>query len=333
MARLAHVKLQEIHAMPLLSVVIAAYNSARYIGETSASISGQEKRDLGVTMIDDGSTNETVAVAQSFEDSVKVIEQTNADLSKQAVGAVANFRHRMIAVSVVGLIFGAMNFAHAGKPENINQGEMALIPPYCADTQGFKYGNASYNPSPRAGYWVGLMGPSFWDMHHYCWALLALRRAAGATSAQQRRGLWESAVGDIQYVVKNSSPNFVLLPEILVTLGGVYVLLSNVSAAYDAFLRARELKADYWPAYSDWAEVLIKSGQKSQAKALVKTGLEQSPDSKVLQDQYRRLGGALTEIVPITKRAVPAEVIADPVAQPESNSAAPKPAESDPKKP
>lgn len=234
---------------------------------------------------------------------------------------------------LLGLICLYSGFALAGKPENINQGEMALIPAYCADTQGFKYGNASFNPSPRASYWVGLMGPSFWDMHHYCWALLNLRRAGGATSAQQRRGLWESAVGDIQYVVKNSGPNFVLLPEILVTLGGAYVLLSNFSAAYDAFLRARELKADYWPAYSDWAEVLIKSGQKIQAKALVKTGLEHSPDSKVLRDQFQRLGGVSTEIVPVPKPAVPAAVTPDPAAEAESRSATPKPQEPEPKRP
>lgn len=233
----------------------------------------------------------------------------------------------------IGLIFLSSGYASAGKPENINQGEMALIPAYCADTQGFKYGNASFNPSPRASYWVGLMGPNFWDMHHYCWALLNLRRAAGASSAQLRRGLWESAAGDIQYVVRNSGPNFILLPEILVTLGGAYVHLSNVSAAYDAFLRARELKPDYWPAYSDWAEVLIKSGQRSQAKALVKAGLEHAPDSKALQDQFQRLGGKLTDIVPVSKPATAIGVPADPAAAPESSAATSKPQDSESKKP
>lgn len=231
------------------------------------------------------------------------------------------------------LICGSMTAAYAGKPPDLNDGEMALVPAYCADTQGFKYGNASFNRSPRANHWVGLMGPSFWDMHHYCWALLNMRRASMSSSAQTRKGLWESAAGDIQYVIKNSAPNFVLLPEILVTLGGVCVQLSNVSCAYDSFGKARELKPDYWPAYSDWADVLIKSGQKNQAKTLVKTGLEHVPDSKVLRDQFRLLGGNFADIVPVVKSRPPASPPADPVAEPESTGATQKPAQAEPQKP
>lgn len=219
------------------------------------------------------------------------------------------------------LVFASLTPAFAGKPPNVTDGEMALIPPYCLDTQGFKYGDAYSNTSPRAGHWVGLMGKSFWHMHHYCWALLNMRRAdLVARSAQERKGLRGEAVGDIEYVIKNSPRNFVLLPEILTTLGGVQILQANASAAADAFQQARDLKPDYWPAYSDWAQFLIKSGQKAQAKQLVKTGLEHVPDAKVLQDQFRLLGGDPAEVVPKTKLKVPSAAEPTPTAESPASS-------------
>lgn len=235
---------------------------------------------------------------------------------------------------LAGLALMSLAAAHAGKPDNLNEGEMALIPAYCPDTMGFNYGDAYSNTSPKAKHWVGLMGHSFWHMHHYCWALLNLRRAdAAGRTAQERRALRESAVGDIGYVVKNSPSNFVLMPEILTKLGGVQLLLSDIGGAYDSFLRARSLKPDYWPAYSDWAEVLIKSGQKPLAKVIVQTGLEHAPDSKVLQDQFRSLGGNPAGIVPIPKPPAPAAIANDPVEGTESATSAEKSAGPVPQKP
>jgi tetratricopeptide (TPR) repeat protein len=209
------------------------------------------------------------------------------------------------------------------KPANIGEGEMALLPPYCIDTMGFKYGDAYSNPSPRAGHWVGLMGKNFWAMHHYCWALIDLKRSGAAGKTPQERLFHrESAVGDIGYVVKNTSPNFILLPEILTTLGGAYLLLSRVGEANDAFENARKLKPDYWPAYTDWAAFLIKQGQKTEAKALVKTGLEYRPDVKELQNQYRLLGGNPSEIVPIAK---PPETVVTPADAPVEPASATSP--------
>lgn len=210
-----------------------------------------------------------------------------------------------VRLLTIGLLVTGMSAVQA-KPANVTAGEMALLPAYCADTQGFKYGDAYFNTSPRAGQWVGLIGKSFWHMHHYCWALINLRRAEFvARSAQERRALRGDAVGDIGYVIQHSPRNFVLLPEVLVTLGGAQILLGNTGAASDAFEQARELKPDYWPAYSDWAEFLIKSGQKAQAKQLVKTGLEYVPNAKVLQDQFRLLGGDLAEVAPKIRPQVP----------------------------
>lgn len=189
-----------------------------------------------------------------------------------------------------------------GKPDNVTDGEMALIPPYCPDTMGFKYGDAYSNTSPRAAHWVGLMGKSFWGLHHYCWALINLRRSqAAGVPPNVRKGLLESVVADSVYSVRYSSPGFVLLPEIYTRIGETQLLLANPGAAYEAFAQARTLKPDYWPPYVRWAEVLIKSNQKVEAKKLVAEGLRYSPDAKPLLDQYRVLGGNPADIRPIAK--------------------------------
>lgn len=204
------------------------------------------------------------------------------------------------------ILAGAVAVAVA-KPENVTDGELALTPAYCPDTMGFKYGDAYSNTSPRAAHWVGLMGKSFWALHHYCWALINLHRAqAAGVPANAKRGALESVVGDYMYVVKNSTPNFVLLPEIYTRIGEAQLMLGNVGGAYDAFAQARALKPDYWPAYLRWAEVLIKSKQKAEAKALIAEGLSHAPNAKPLLDQYRLLGGNPAEIHPIAKAPQPA---------------------------
>lgn len=45
-------------------------------------------------------------------------------------------------------------------------------------------------------------------------------------------------------------------------------------------------------------EFLINTGNQTEAKRLVKEGLEYSPNAKRLREQYRQLGGNPSEIVP-----------------------------------
>ncbi len=204
----------------------------------------------------------------------------------------------MLVYPAVGLFLIVMgDTAIAGKPDDITESEMQLLPRYCADTMGFKYGDAYSNTSPRAAHWVALMGKDFWAMHHYCWAQINMGRSMRAgVSAQTRKGLWESARGDYMYVIKQAAQNFVMLPELYTRLGEVELLLAKPDRANLAFAKARILKPDYWPAYSKWADFLIKIGKRAEALKIVSLGLEQSPDAKVLLEQYRILGGKPTDL-------------------------------------
>lgn len=192
--------------------------------------------------------------------------------------------------------------------------ERAVLPIYCKDTMGFAgYGDSSYNTSPRAKTWVAKMGETFWAMHHYCVGLVKRNRALRAgVSPTERKFLMESAVGEYAYVLNNlKDPNFVLLPEIYTRVGEAQLVASNPGAADKAFARARAIKPDYWPAYSQWAEYLMQIGKQAEAKQLVKAGLEQAPQARMLIEQYRLLGGKSSEIVPVVKKPVPDKAAAE----------------------
>ncbi len=62
---------------PLVSVVIPAFNSERFLGEAIASVLAQDYSPLETIVVDDGSSDGTAAVARSYPD-VKLIVQENA---------------------------------------------------------------------------------------------------------------------------------------------------------------------------------------------------------------------------------------------------------------
>jgi hypothetical protein len=203
-------------------------------------------------------------------------------------------------------------------PENITDGELALMPAYCQDVQGIKWGDQYYNPSPRAGYWVGLMGKSFWAMHHYCWGMIHIHRAkAAGVPPQIRDGMIASAISDYYYVIKNSTPGFVMLPEIYVRVGEAEVLRRNPVGALEAFATARELKADYWPPYVRGAEVLERLGKKADARSLLEEGLKVMPGEPALQGPFERLGGKVSNV-----QALAAAPVARAASEPESPASA-----------
>jgi glycosyltransferase involved in cell wall biosynthesis len=62
---------------PLVSIVIPAFNAERFLGEAIESVLAQTYEQLETIVVDDGSSDGTVAVASAY-DEVTVVEQTNA---------------------------------------------------------------------------------------------------------------------------------------------------------------------------------------------------------------------------------------------------------------
>lgn len=229
--------------------------------------------------------------------------------------SVQKLTHRLAIAFLLIVTAGVVS----AKPNNITEEEMKLIPRYCPDTQGFKYGDAYSNTSPNAGKWVGMMGKGFWALHHYCWALINLQRASRHNlTAQARQGILESVVDDAMYVVRNTPPDFILLPEILTRIGDAELRLAHPDRADKAFAHARELKPDYWPAYSHWAEFLMTAGRRPEALKIVGSGLGHSPEAKVLLEQFRLLGGKPSDIPKPVAKPLPEKDAETTEAQPEA---------------
>jgi glycosyltransferase involved in cell wall biosynthesis len=67
---------------PLVSVIIPLYNSDRYISEVLQSVTNQTYSDIEVLVIDDGSTDKSLATAKEFEGGrIKIFSQSNKGAS------------------------------------------------------------------------------------------------------------------------------------------------------------------------------------------------------------------------------------------------------------
>ncbi len=67
---------------PLVSILIPAYNSEKWLGDTIKSAIGQTWPNKEIIIVDDGSTDHTLSVAQRFASpSIKVISQENKGAS------------------------------------------------------------------------------------------------------------------------------------------------------------------------------------------------------------------------------------------------------------
>lgn len=220
----------------------------------------------------------------------------------------ARSRARLLALAVSLLWFPAQ----AQRPQNVTPAEMALLPSYCVDTQGFNYGDASWNTSPRASYWVARMGPTFWHQHHYCWAMIKKHRALEpGLSTQARNGRLLGAIGDLEYVVRNATADFPLLPEVFYRIGEIQLLVGNQAAAKEALDAAIQHKPDYWPAYLLWADELAKAKLNREAASYLELGLRQSPDSPQLRKAYRALGGDPQAFVAALPASAPGQAASD----------------------
>ncbi len=172
---------------------------------------------------------------------------------------------------------------------SVTPGEMALLPPYCVDVDTWSRSGSNYNPSVAQQRWIAMMGRTFWALHHYCWALLKAHRAQNVGLAPViRTGLLASAIGDANYVIEQSTPDFPLAPEIHLRIGQFNLALERYPEALEAWDRSRAIKPDYWPPYVEIANLNLRLGRRDQALAVLNEGLRHMPDERRLHEAIER---------------------------------------------
>jgi glycosyltransferase involved in cell wall biosynthesis len=80
--------------LPLVSVVIPCYNSARYLGETIESALLQTYPQIEIIVVDDGSSDETACIARSY--GVHYIYQTNRGISAARNTGIAHSQGKYV---------------------------------------------------------------------------------------------------------------------------------------------------------------------------------------------------------------------------------------------
>jgi glycosyltransferase involved in cell wall biosynthesis len=85
-----------VSSNPTVSVVIPAYNAGRYLGEAIESVLAQTYMPLETIVVDDGSSDNTAAVARSYSE-VELIVQENAGAGAARNRGFAASRGELVA--------------------------------------------------------------------------------------------------------------------------------------------------------------------------------------------------------------------------------------------
>jgi len=63
---------------PLISIVIPVYNAAPFLAEALSSVFAQDHRPIEVILVDDGSTDESLAIAKAWSPALRIVQQENS---------------------------------------------------------------------------------------------------------------------------------------------------------------------------------------------------------------------------------------------------------------
>jgi glycosyltransferase involved in cell wall biosynthesis len=82
---------------PLVSVVIPAYNAARWIRDAIQSVVAQDWQDLEIVVVDDGSTDSTPEIVRSFGNNLILLRQPNRGVAHARNLGTQTARGRYVA--------------------------------------------------------------------------------------------------------------------------------------------------------------------------------------------------------------------------------------------
>lgn len=83
---------------PLVSIIIAAYNSEKFIADALESVYDQTYTNYEVIIVDDGSTDGTAAALAPWRDSITLIQKKNGGISSARNAGIAHAKGEFFAI-------------------------------------------------------------------------------------------------------------------------------------------------------------------------------------------------------------------------------------------
>ena len=166
--------------------------------------------------------------------------------------------------------------------------ELRLLPAYCGP-RAQPWGNDSSRPEVRR--WFRVFGRDYVHMHHYCLAMLKLRRAPTIADGRKRRAAYAVARNNLLYMEKNVSRGFLLWPELKVLLAEAYRGLGDRARAVAAAQQALAVKPDYARAAVFLADEWVAMGRREEARRVLEAAIKHGARARSLMRRLACLEG------------------------------------------
>jgi hypothetical protein len=196
----------------------------------------------------------------------------------------------LFASSLPGLASAQMIPGYSDNVLEHDPREIALLPNYCKFTQIFRERVPGGNDRAEQERWYARLGPTFHDLHHFCWGLMKVNRAVFlARSVATRDFYLNDAIIEFDYVIKKAPRDFVLLPDLLARKGDVRLRLGQLPLGLELMEDAISLKPDYWLPYALTSDYYKSVGENGRARQWLLDGLKHQPKSQPLKSRLDAL--------------------------------------------
>ena len=194
----------------------------------------------------------------------------------------------MFAVTIVVVLASS----RAGAQVRYTERDLALLPSWCRHTQLIRDAVPGGNLAEYQRLMTVTKG-MFQHMHHYCFGLIAQNDAIlRARDPQRRTSLLTTSINEFDYVLRNTTPDFIMLPEILTKRADSLIRLGRGPEAEADLQRAVGAKPNYWPAWLALADYYHERvGDTAKAAYTLEQGIAAAPEAAALKDRLAELKG------------------------------------------
>lgn len=193
---------------------------------------------------------------------------------------------RFIWIGTIAWVMLYIPLSYAVVWDPLTELEARQLPIYCQVKYREMHGDAAARSQG-----MGLIGPQYANVHHYCEGLNYLNRYYRRSGGQDAASYVSFAIGEFTYMVDHLIQPSSIEAEIFFQRGLAYSLARKDSEAIIDLQRALTLNPQSVRTYITLADLFSNMKARNKALDVVTEGLRQIPDSKALKRRYDELGG------------------------------------------